>query len=107
MANFSQQQKDDLLNLYKNLRQAYWYASTIQDKDLLSGAADAVYNLYTEINQGEIVSRDDAYVKAENEMKACVGALKKISDDVNNIVKHVATATNLLGILGKVLAFLT
>lgn len=103
---FTAADNDDLLKLYEGLKQAYWYATTAEDKDKLTGAADGVFALITAINAKAITSKDAAYQDASLHVAATVKSLEKIQAEIDNIIKHIGTGAKLVNLIGKVLAFL-
>lgn len=97
---------DALLELYKDLRNAYWYASTIKEKDRLAALADAVSDLNMAILGGAIVKNDKVYEQSSEQLTSTVAALEKARKDIGKLVKHVETAAKLAGGLAKVLKLL-
>lgn len=104
--NFTPNDNADLLELYNGLKNAYWYATTAEDKDLLTGAGEAVHALITEINRGAIKSRDDAYADPSLHLAATVARLQTVQDHVDTVVKHIEKAARLAKLIGKVIAIL-
>ena len=97
---------DALLQLYKDLRNAYWYASSIDDKDRIAGLADAVYELNNAILQGQIVKNDEVFDRESDLLTSTIAALKRASDDIDRLVKQVGIAAKIASGLARALALL-
>ena len=97
---------DAMLQLYKDLRNAYWYASTIDDKDRIAGLADAVYDLYSAILQGQIVKNDEVFDRNSALLNTTIAALDRASEDIDLLVKQVGIATKIANGLARVLTLL-
>lgn len=96
---------NNLLMLYSDLKEAYWYASDINDKDLLTAAANSIIDLITKINQNDILSREKAFALLGQELSSSINILQKVQADITSLVKEINMANKLLGSLGKFLAF--
>jgi hypothetical protein len=97
---------ESLLELYTELKAAYWTAGSIADKDLINGVADAISDLITRINQGKIVSAEAAYADASLHIAATVQQLGVIKADINKIIKNLNQAGRVLAAIEKVLPLL-
>jgi hypothetical protein len=99
-------------DLYDQLKDAYWAASTVEAKDEISGALDVTRDVIDALNQ---IGLDDDNADL-NSLKGTLGtATKDLADlqgKVDRIVHNVAIATTTidglnraLTIAGKVMAF--
>lgn len=104
--DFTTENTDDLLALYLGLKNAYWYANSISDKDTLTGAAEAVQALITEINAGAIRNRNDAYANESLHVAATVATLNSVKDNIAQVVKNIDKAGKLVKLITKVTGFL-
>jgi len=86
--------------LYDSLGDAYWQASDINGKDTIHGLQEAVGNLMAQIDQQQLASNTDLFIKIGAQIQATNSALKDLQGNINNITKNIATA-------GKVIAAIT
>jgi len=104
--NPTQQDVHDVFDeLYKSLTDAYWVASTITDKDRIRGAADAVYDILTALNQADIKSRTQDYAALKSKVDATTQKLKALQDEINSIIHVVDVAASVTQAIGKALDF--
>lgn len=104
--NFTAHDNAALLELYNGLKNAYWYATSADDKDLITGAAEAIHALITEINSGSITNRDQAYAAQSLHLQATVTRLETVKDHVDTVVKNIDKAGKLAKLIDKVLTIL-
>ena len=97
---------DRLLDLYKALKQARWHAGSAADRQLLTELADAVADLGTRINQGQIADRDAAYADASLHLALTVTQLKSLKTSISQVINDVQQAGKVLGLIDKVLPLL-
>ena len=104
--NPTQQDVHDVFGeLYQSLTDAYWVASTITDKDRLRGAADAVFDIMTALNQADIKSRTQEYATLKDQVDVVTKKLKALQDDIDSIIHNVNVAANVVQAIGKALDF--
>ena len=102
----TQQDVHDVLGvLYKSLTDAYWVTSTITDKDRIRGAADAVYDILTALNQVDIKSRTHEYTALKTKAYATIKKLKNLEDDIDSIIHVVDVAASVTQAISKALDF--
>jgi len=104
--NPTQQEVHDVFDeLYQSLTQAYWVASTITDKDRLRGAADAVFDVVTALNQAEIKSRTQEYATLKDQVSIVTKKLIALQNEIDSIIHNVSVATSVVQAIGKALDF--
>jgi hypothetical protein len=104
--NPTQQEVHDIFDeLYQSLTQAYWVASTITDKDRIRGAADAVFDILTALNQADIKSRTQAYATLKDQVGIVTTKLTALQNEIDSIIHNVSVATNVVQAIGKALDF--
>lgn len=104
--NPTQQEVHDVFDeLYQSLTQAYWVASTITDKDRIRGAADAVFDILTALNQADIKSRTQAYATLKDQVGIVTKKLTALQNEIDSIIHNVSVATNVVQAIGKALDF--
>ena len=104
--NSTQQDVHDVFGeLYQSLTDAYWVASTITDKDRLRGAADAVFDIVTALNQADIKSRTQEYAIMKGQVGVVTKKLTALQNDIDSIIHNVSVAANVVQAIGKALDF--
>ena|SRR5438445_4503520 len=104
--NPTQQEVHDVFDeLYQSLTQAYWVASTITDKDRIRGAADAVFDVLTALNQADIKSRTEEYATLKNQVDIVTTKLTALQSEIDSIIHNVSVATSVVQAIGKALDF--
>src|SRR2546422_9561050 len=100
--NPTQQEVHDVFDeLYQSLTQAYWVASTITDKDRLRGAADAVFDVVTALNQAEIKSRTQEYATLKDQVSIVTKKLIALQNEIDSIIHNVSVATSVVQEIGR------
>jgi hypothetical protein len=89
--------------LYDTLGRAYWEASDINAKDQIQGTRDAIYDILTDFNIGQLQTNTAAYLALTARIKHANGALEKIKDEINQITKNITTAASVVSAITKVL----
>jgi hypothetical protein len=104
--NPTQQEVRDVFDeLYQSLTQAYWVASTITDKDRIRGAADAVFDILTALNQADIKSRTQEYATLKDQVSIVTKKLTALQNEIDSIIHNVSVATSVVQAIGKALEF--
>ena len=104
--NPTQQEVHDAFDeLYQSLTQAYWVASTITDKDRIRGAADAVFDILTALNQADIKSRTQEYAALKDQVSIVTKKLTALQNEIDSIIHNVSVATSVVQAIGKALDF--
>ncbi len=102
-------QTSDLIASYKQvldlLSNAYWEASTIEDKDLIYGVEQSIGEIITTLDEQQVASLTDQYIALKPQIDATNVALGKIKDEVNKITKNIGTASTLVAGITKILSF--
>ena len=94
---------DSYGELYQCLTNAFWVASTITDKDRLRGAADAVLDIITALNQADIRSRTQQYADLKGKVEGVNKKLKVLQDEIDSIIHNMDIAASVVGAIGKVM----
>ena len=89
--------------LYQALTDAYWAASTIVDKDRMRGAADAVFDVLTALNQAEIKSRTQEYANLKTQVDVVTKKVTVLQEDIDSIIHKIDIATNVVQGITKAL----
>ncbi|HYL16256.1 MAG TPA: hypothetical protein VEV41_24700 [Terriglobales bacterium] len=105
MDQTQQEVHDAFEELYQSLTEAYWVASTITDKDRLRGAADAVYDIVTALNQADIKSRSQDYVTLKDQVIVVNKKLTAIQTDIDSIIHTMGVASGVVQAISKALDF--
>jgi Xaa-Pro aminopeptidase len=90
--------------LFDALGEAYWAASDLDAKDQIQGARDAVHEILTAITQAQLDKDTTELVKLGPAVDKTNVALKKLKDDINNIVKKIQVAAAIENAIAKVLS---
>jgi len=86
-AKVSQQAVHDAFEeLYYALRDAYWAASTIEDKDRIHGIQDSVWEIITALNQADIASRTEEFKALSESFRGVQKELETLQADVEKII---------------------
>jgi hypothetical protein len=96
--------KADYQKLFDTLGDAYWAASDLTAKDQIQGARDAVHQILTAITQAQIDKDTAELVKLGPTVDKTNVALKKLKEDINNIVKKIQVAAEIENAIAKVLS---
>jgi hypothetical protein len=101
----SQEQLHDAYSdLYDALNQAYWVASTIEDKDSIHDMAEAVYGIISDLNAADIKSRNDDYQALTKSVTTVNTRLKDLQTEIASIIHKVDVATQVVSATAKVLS---
>ena len=95
---------DAFEELYYALKDAYWAASTIQDKDRIRGIQDVVFEIITALNQTDIASRTEAFKELTDSFATAQKKLKALQNDVDKIIHATEIATKVMQGITKALA---
>ncbi len=90
--------------LYDTLGRAYWDASTIDAKDLIQGAREAIYDIITELDEAQLDANTTALLAIQPKIENANTALRKIKDAINEITKNINTAATVISAISKVVA---
>jgi hypothetical protein len=90
--------------LYDALGKAYWDASTLEDKDLVHGAQEAIYNILTQIDQQDLENNTELFQKLKPTIDATNKTLSKIKDEIAQITKDISTAATVVSAISTVLS---
>lgn len=103
--NPTQQDVHDVYDeLYQSLTNAFWSASTT-DKDKIRGAADAVLDIVTALNQADIKSRNQEYAALKGKVDAVTKKLTALQQEIDSIIHNMEVAASVAQAIGKALDF--
>ncbi len=105
MSPTQQEVHDAYGKLYKSLTDAFWVASTITDKDRIRGAADAVLDIITALNQEDIRSREAEFATLKSQVDIINNKLAALQKDIDGIIHNVTVATTVVQTITKALDF--
>src|SRR5690349_1462458 len=97
--------RDAYFDLYNALNDAYWAASTIEDKDLIHGLAEAAFEIMSDLNAADIKSRNDEYANLTKTVTVVNAKLQTLQDQINSIIHNIGVATSVANAASKVLTF--
>ena len=104
----SQQDVHDAFEeLYYALNDAYWAASTIQDKDRIRGIQDVVFQILTGLNQADIASRSADFKALAGTFVSVQAKLDALQKDVDQIIHATQVAAKVVSGITKALALAT
>jgi len=95
--------EDALQELYDCLNDAYWEATTIEGKDLISGCAQGVSDVLTQVHQQDFSARTPAFTQLADQVAQVNKKLTQLKSDIDKIIHRIDTATNVLGSIEKVI----
>lgn len=103
-SELTQQEVRDIFGaLYKDLDDAYWSATTIEDKDRISGVQGAVFDILTELNREHIKSNTEKFKELISKVDDVNKRLDKLKKDIDKIIQRVELATRVAKTIDKVL----
>jgi hypothetical protein len=88
--------RDAFGELYETLRQAYWVAGNIQDKDRLTGLAQAVYEIRMALDASDIKARTDEYATLASTITALDKRLQGLQADLDHMIHNLTVADQIL-----------
>ena len=101
----SQQELHDAYSdLYDAINQAYWVASTIEDKDRIHDMAESVYDIISDLNAADIKSRNADYTTLTKSVTAVNARLQLLQTDINSIIHKVDVATQVVNAATKAMS---
>lgn len=102
----AQQEVHDVFEeLYHSLTEAYWVASTITDKDRIRGAADAVFDIVTSLNQADIRNRSEEFAPLKDKVIMVTKKLAVLQTEIDSIIHNVSVARGVVQAISKALEF--
>ncbi|MBE7443995.1 MAG: hypothetical protein HS132_01515 [Planctomycetia bacterium] len=100
----TQQEVRDIFGaLYKDLDDAYWSATTIVDKDRISGIQGAVFDILTELNKAHIKSNTEKFKELISTVNNVNKRLDMLKKDIDKIIHKIDVATRVAKTVDKVL----
>jgi hypothetical protein len=93
--------------LYDSLTSAYWAASTIENKDLIRGCADVVFEILSQITVDGIKARSADFQKLKASVDSVTNKLQGLQTQIDGIVHNIQIASNVAGGITKALSLAT
>lgn len=90
--------------LYDALGQAYWKATSMEDKDTIQEARDTVYEILTDLNIEKLKANTELFLNLKSKIKANNNALAEIKKKIDGITKDLSTAASVIAAITKVLS---
>lgn len=91
---------------YDSLGKAYWEASSIEAKDQIYGAQQAIGEIITALDEQDLAQLTAEFVALKPKIDATNKALQVIKDDINKITKNISTAGIVVSAISKVISLL-
>lgn len=89
--------------LHTALRDAYWSTPDEATGNKITAAADACYFILTELNRDGIKKRNKDYTNLKMFAEQTNNRLKKVKEDIDQIIHSVSIATKVVDWIEKVL----
>ncbi len=89
---------------YDALGRAYWEATDIESKDLIYGAQEAIGEIITSLDEEELATNTQEFIRIKPTIDGANTALKKIKDQIAQITRNIATASMVVAAASKVLS---
>lgn len=95
--------QDAYQQLYDSLTDAYWAASTIEDKDRIRGAADVVFEIISQLTVADIKSRSADFTELKTAVNSVTEKLRKLQSEIDTIVHNIEIASKVAAGIAKAL----
>ncbi|HEX3720946.1 MAG TPA: hypothetical protein VH595_23590 [Verrucomicrobiae bacterium] len=95
---------DGLEQLHDLLDDAYWAATTIDAKDAFNGLSQAIFDILTTLEAGEIESATPQYVALKADVDAVNTKLDSVQVQVNGWIHKIALANQVVGAMAQGIA---
>jgi hypothetical protein len=98
----------DLNNAYSDLlddlNEAYWAAGTLEVKDQLYGAIEAVSDVISALDAADLQTRDARYASLVANVTNVNKQLGKLQQDINMMISRINTAAAIVSDVAKVVS---
>lgn len=88
--------------LHNSLKEAYWVASTIGNKDKIIGLQEVVFDIITELNRADLSSRTQAYEALKAKVDETNNRLERLKGEIDRIIHAIGVASRVVGAIDKV-----
>jgi hypothetical protein len=95
---------DAYQGLYNALTNAYWAASTVQDKDRIHAVMDLVFDSLTGLNQTSIQANTPTFTSMQEELKTANAQIETLKSDIAKLVVSIKVATQVASAIDKAVA---
>jgi uncharacterized protein YaaN involved in tellurite resistance len=89
--------------LYDSLSNAYWAASSIEDKDRIRGCADVIFQILSQLAVDDIKSRSADFEQLKNSIQSITGKLQHLQSEIDGIIHNIEIASSVAGGITKAL----
>ena len=89
--------------LYDSLTSAYWAASTIENKDLIRGCADVVFQILSQLTVDDIKSRSADFQQLKSSVQSVSNKLQQLESEIDGIIHNIQIASSVAGGITKAL----
>ncbi len=93
----------DFQDLYNQLNDGYWSATSIDAKDRIRGISEIVYDILIDINRADLTSRTPEYVELEKAVEYVNKRLDKLKEEIDSIIKKLKLAGQIVNGIDKAL----
>jgi hypothetical protein len=93
--------------LYDNLTQAYWSASTIEAKDRIYGIEEVVFDVLTELTREELDDRTEVFQEVADKVEPVLTKLDGLKQDIDQLIHAVKVASQVAGAIDQVVKLAT
>lgn len=96
-----QQVREAFQDLYDQLGNAYWAATTTDTKDRIYGIEEVVYDLLMELDKRTLEANSAVYNEVKVRMETVIGRIDQLKRDIDGIIHAVKIAGNVTAAMDK------
>ena len=90
--------------LHDQLTSAYWYATTVDAKDALTGCSQAVFDILTTLEQEVIETATPEYAALKNDVTAVNTKLQSVQTQINDWIHKIDVAGQVISAIAQAVA---
>jgi len=98
-----QQVQDAFQQLYDSLNDAYWSASTIENKDRIRGCADVIFDILSQLTADGIASRSADFQQLKSSVQSVKSKLQELQKEIDGVIHNIEVASKVADGIGKAL----
>ena len=95
-----------LWELHGALREAYKAANTLEHKDRIFAVMEVVSDEINALVSMSLQQKNKEYTAVTAQMKEVSGKLQKLKEDIDDMIKYIGVATNVINGIGRILPLL-
>jgi hypothetical protein len=95
---------DAYQDAYNSLTNAYWAASTIENKDKIHGVMDVVFDIITELNRESLEANSDDFKTLAGHLKSTNAEMTSLKGQIARLVAAVKVATQVASAIDKAIS---